>query len=146
MLNQIQRLQIQRLRVLVIVCCALAWSSHVSAQEIGRVGATVTDLTLALASMLGVPHAGGAYVTAVVTDGPADSVGIMPMDILVSFQGEPIASVQDLVCSLARTRPGDVVRFTLFRDQQLRTVLATLDRWPLGVPPAAYRMCSSLVS
>ena len=120
-----------RLPVCVAIWFAILWVSHVTAQEFGWLGVVITDLTAAESSKLGI-SGGGAYIIEVKNHSPADSAGLLSRDILLTLNGKPIAGVQDLVCILAGTRPGDVVHLTLVRGKQLRTVTATLGGWPNG--------------
>ena len=120
-----------RLPVCAAICLAILCASHVTAQEFGWLGVVITDLTPAESSKLGI-SSGGAYIIEVKDHSPADSAGLLSRDILLTLNGKTIASVQDLVCSLAGTRPGDVVRFTLVRGKQLRTITAKLGGWRSG--------------
>jgi PDZ domain-containing protein len=120
-----------RLPVCAAICLAILSASHVTAQEFGWLGVVITDLTPAESSKLGT-SSGGAYVIEVKNHSPADLAGLLSRDIVLMLNGKTIAGVQDLACSLAGTRPGDVVRLTLMRGKQLRTITATLSGWPSG--------------
>src|SRR5262249_24166109 len=64
------------------------------------------------------------------SEGPADSAGVRPFDLVVEIDGEPIADSGDLVCRIAALAPGRSVRLTLVRELQQLTVTATLGHWP----------------
>jgi S1-C subfamily serine protease len=55
-------------------------------------------------------------VHAVTEGGPADAAGLLPGDLLVTLDGEPIDSMGDLVVRLRGHRPGDLVTLGVLRD------------------------------
>ena len=60
------------------------------------IGAQVGAIAAPMARTLGLPPNTGTAVISVITAGPADLAGIRPGDVIVAFNGEPIASVPDL--------------------------------------------------
>jgi len=67
-------------------------------------------------------------VTSVMSSGPAISAGVRPGDLLVAFDGHPLAGIGDLQRRLSAERVGQPVEVTVVRDGQLQrlTVLPTL--------------------
>ncbi len=52
---------------------------------------------------------GPGAVAKVVNRGPADRIGIQPGDIIISYDGNPIATFNDLVRAVSDSLPGDRV-------------------------------------
>jgi len=104
--------------------------------EKGRVtrswmGITVQDqLGPDLAESFGVPNGKGVLVTDVVDGGPAERAGVRPGDVVVSFEGEPLAESYRLRWLAANAGPGRVVRLGVWRDAHLRDVKVNLVRKP----------------
>jgi putative serine protease PepD len=74
----------------------------------------------------------GAVLAAVVPGSPADEAGLEPGDVIVSLDGEEIASAEDLVQRLTELDPGDTVELELADG---RTVEAELEQRPATLPP-----------
>jgi putative serine protease PepD len=62
----------------------------------------------------------------VTVGGPADKAGIKPGDLIIAFNGRPVADPDELVVSIRAQTPGDVVRFTIRRDGSDREVRVIL--------------------
>ena len=68
----------------------------------------------------------GLYVTSVETGSPADLAGILPRDILLTLNGEPVGSQEELDRMLMDLQVGDTVTLTLYRAGQQGRVELTL--------------------
>jgi S1-C subfamily serine protease len=79
-----------------------------------------SDIEGGLAMQLGVD--GGARVDKVMPNGPADHAGLLPRDVIVGVEDEPIVSMGSLVVSLRGRPPGDVVVLDVRRDLKPRVV------------------------
>jgi S1-C subfamily serine protease len=55
-------------------------------------------------------------------------------DIIVSFDGKPISSVEELRAELAAQKPGEEIELGIFRDAKKITVKVTLGRQPSSSP------------
>ena len=77
-----------------------------------------------------VPETGGALITRVVEDGPADRAGIRTGDVITSVDGLRIDEEETLKGAISRKRPGDRVEIMLFRDGQERTITVRLAEHP----------------
>ena len=119
---------------LAVMLLALLCHSHAFAQQPGRLGAVITDVTLAEAEKLGASSGGGAYVVSVTSNGPAEAAGVLAKDLILDLDNTPIRNVHDLVCSLARTHAGDRVTLTVFRSGQSQSIAVILDHWPNTSP------------
>jgi S1-C subfamily serine protease len=73
----------------------------------------------------------GVVIQDVVPGGPADRAGVQPGDIVVEFDGESIATDDDLVSAIRSHDPGDVVEVGIVREDGSRDVVTVT----LGVNP-----------
>jgi S1-C subfamily serine protease len=65
---------------------------------------------------------GGVVVTGVVPGGPADEAGLKRGDLMLSVDGQPVATLRELYREVWRKAPGDSVGFKLLRDSEIRVV------------------------
>ncbi|HIJ83020.1 MAG: PDZ/DHR/GLGF domain protein [Magnetococcales bacterium] len=77
---------------------------------------------------------GGVGVHAVAPGSPGEKAGLKPRDVIVSINGQALATPQALVRLLATFKPGDVVEINLNRDSQAQTVQAMLTAPPTNPP------------
>ena len=82
----------------------------------GRIGVLLQEVTAELAQAFRLPRAGGALITAVERDAPADRAGLRSGDVVVRFAGRPVQTHVDLLALAADTAPGTVVALELVRD------------------------------
>jgi serine protease Do/serine protease DegQ len=93
----------------------------------GMLGVQVQDLTPALAKALGVSHnGGGAVVTAVTPNSPAEKSGLRADDIIVEVNGKRIQDSADVRNIVGLLRVGDQVRLTVIRAGQRTNIIATV--------------------
>lgn len=84
----------------------------------GRIGVQIQELTVDLASALGLKEPSGALVAAVQKGGPADRAGIRPGDVIVSLGGQPVQNAADLARLVGSTRPGETVNAEVWRKAE----------------------------
>ena len=72
----------------------------------GRIGVVIQEVTKELADSFGLPKAPGALVNSVEKGSPADKAGVEAVDVILSFDGKPVAVRPDLPRIVAQTRPG----------------------------------------
>jgi S1-C subfamily serine protease len=72
----------------------------------------------------------GAMVMSVDTKGPGAAAGIHQGDVLVSWDGKPIARLQPLLRALGPDSVGQAIRFELRRGGQLQQVVLTVGERP----------------
>lgn len=78
-------------------------------------GLFVTELTFSDVQRLGATGVQGALVTSATPGGPAAVLGLETDDILISFEGRPVANPRDLQALLEQRRPGDKVLLTIWK-------------------------------
>ncbi|MFW6170300.1 MAG: S1C family serine protease [Planctomycetota bacterium] len=111
-------------------------------REEGRVarswlGVAPKDITPEMAKELGMPDASGALVTKVVSnlDGavsPAQKAGFEAGDVIVRWDGEPVANSTTLFSLVALTSIGSTVKVAVLRDGREMTLSVTLTERPPG--------------
>ncbi len=79
-------------------------------------GIAGTDVSAEQADELGLPARRGAIVESVQPDSGAAEVDLRPGDVIISVDGEPLATMSELVAEVRRRAPGDVIELEVFRD------------------------------
>jgi serine protease Do len=97
----------------------------------GRIGVTVGDVPRELVAELGLKQRAGAAVSSVTKDAPAAKAGIEPGDVIVEFNGKPVASRDDLIKMVTATKPGTTVPMKILRDKQENSVTITVEELDL---------------
>ncbi len=82
----------------------------------GWLGVTIQDLTPELAKSFGLDAPRGALIAQVQPGGPAAKAGLKPGDIVLAYDGRPLARSGELPPRVGATAPGSSVKLTLFRD------------------------------
>jgi serine protease Do len=90
------------------------------------VGVSRDPVTTEVASALGLPSAAGALLTTVNPGGPADKAGLQRGDVIIEFNGRPVADNDGLVELVVSTKPETTVPVTVIRNKQRRTVNVTV--------------------
>ncbi|NQW09324.1 MAG: DegQ family serine endoprotease [Alphaproteobacteria bacterium] len=92
----------------------------------GWLGVRIQQVTDEIAESLGLDTARGALVAEVTDGGPAKAAGIKAGDVIVSFDGKPVAEMRELPRIVAETKVGENVPVTVWRDGGPATVTARL--------------------
>lgn len=93
----------------------------------GWLGVRIQDLTDDLAEGFGLDSTKGALVNSV-QEGPAKEGGMLDGDIIVSFDGKPVADTRGLVRTVANSPVGESVRVIVLREGKSITLNVTLGR------------------
>jgi serine protease Do len=97
----------------------------------GYLGFVAQDLTPELAEGLGFPKdTKGVVVPQVKPGSAAEQAGLKPNDVLVKFEGKPLASANQLLNLIAQTTPGTTVAVTVLRDGKEVDLKATVAERP----------------
>jgi serine protease Do len=89
-------------------------------------GVHIQDLTPDLASSLGTGVTQGALVSTVAPDSPAAAVDLLPYDAVITCDGAPVASSNDLKHRISSSRVGTSVTLGVVRAGETHEVLVTL--------------------
>ena len=88
----------------------------------GWLGVVMQDVDKALAESLELGKPQGALINAVEPDGPADDAGIVPGDVIVRFNGQPIIDSGDLPHVVGAIAPGKKVKVEVYREGKRKTI------------------------
>ena len=111
--------------VAVAVAEELINSGRATHPWLGITGETITPRA---AEEFGVEQ--GAFIREVLGNGPAARAGMRPNDVVVSFAGEPIESMDALVVAIREHRVGEEVEIVVVRGGDRVTLKATLGDKP----------------
>ena len=93
----------------------------------GWLGVRIQDITEDIAAALNLEATMGALVTDVL-DGPAGDAGILPGDVITTFDGIEVESTRALVRMVGDADVGKAVRVVVIRDGKTQTFLVDLGR------------------
>lgn len=82
------------------------------------IGMRIQNVTGEIGALAGTTLESGVYVAQVAKDGPADSAGIRPGDIITGLDGKAIADMRELARAVASSSPGDRVEVDLVRNSE----------------------------
>jgi len=92
-----------------------------------RLGVHITDVSKEMMQALGLKDREGAMVPQVVAGSAADKAGILPGDVIVSIDGEPVHKAHDLPLRVARHAPGDRVKIGVIRNGKHKTITVKVE-------------------
>ena len=75
-------------------------------------------------SAMGVPASNQAMITQVAENSPAMQAGLLPGDIVLTVDGQPVEDVEQMI-DLVSDRAGNAISLTIERANQVETVLLT---------------------
>ncbi|WP_412061663.1 S1C family serine protease [Rubrivirga sp. IMCC45206] len=78
-------------------------------------GLNIRPVTARLAQQLGLTNARGLVVTSVDTASPAERAGLLPRDVIVSFDGEAVTTNEEVRDRFIDRRAGDTIRLGVVR-------------------------------
>ena len=84
----------------------------------GWLGVRIQAVTDEIAESLGLDKPHGALVASVNDNGPAQTGGIQPGDVILSFDGKPVTDMRHLPRLVAETGVGKTVPVTVWRKRQ----------------------------
>ncbi len=96
----------------------------------GLLGVAIQDVTPELAKQFNVPNGAGALVGGVTDDSSAAKAGIKPGDVIVSFDGKPVADSRNLKLMVGKASPGAKVEVKVMRDGKEKSFSITLREMP----------------
>lgn len=97
----------------------------------GRIGVSVVAIPREGYEDFGLKERKGALVAQVPANGAAAKAGIEPGDVIVEYNGRPVANSDELVKMVVGTRPGTSVPVKILRNKQEKTVTLTVEELDL---------------
>ncbi len=92
----------------------------------GWLGVQMQEITPALAKAIGLSNVKGVLVDIVTKDSPAARGGLRQGDVIVGFNGAPVADTRDLAFAVAAIPAGKTAPVRILRDGQEATVNVTI--------------------
>lgn len=92
----------------------------------GRLGVVVQPLTADLAQAFGLDSKKGAVIVEVEPESPADEAGLLPGDVVLSVDDEPIDSSANMRNYIGLLRVGSKVKLDILRDGREKTLTAVI--------------------
>ncbi|MGE3704109.1 MAG: trypsin-like peptidase domain-containing protein [Vicinamibacterales bacterium] len=96
----------------------------------GYIGVALRDLDADLVQSLNLAVDDGALVQDITDGSPAERAGLRPYDVVVSFDGQPIANDDTLIKEIAGRAPGTTASLTVLRDGRRVPVTVKLAERP----------------
>jgi serine protease Do len=94
-------------------------------------GVGLANITPDIARQLNVPTQNGALIRSIVPESPASNAGLQPGDVVVAFNGTKIGDTDTLRRAIEKSRAGERVKVTVYREQKRLDVPVTIgDRPP----------------
>jgi serine protease Do len=93
----------------------------------GMIGVSVGIIPAEAIDELGLKDRKGALVATVTPGGPAAKAGLEPGDVIVAFNGKPVANRDELVRTVVTTKPGTRVDVKVIRDKQEKNLNVTVE-------------------
>ena len=97
----------------------------------GRIGVAVLAVPREGFEDYGLTKRAGAIVSEVTPGGAAQKAGIEPGDVIIQYNGRPIANNDELVKMVVATKPGTSVQVKVLRNKQEKTLNAVVDELDL---------------
>lgn len=96
----------------------------------GRLGILMQQLTPELAKSFNLKEAKGALIAQIEKDGPADKAGLRDGDIVIEYNGKPIADISELSQAVASTKPGAKVKVKAMREGKPVSLVIVVGEMP----------------
>jgi len=90
------------------------------------IGVKISDINADFAEKKGLDGVKGIYVAGVIENSGAEEAGIEEGDVILAIDGNEINSVSALMGNIAQHNPGDVIKVSVERDNDIKTFDVTL--------------------
>ena len=102
----------------------------------GWLGIEAQDLTAQVAKRIGLSDTTGMLIGAVIDDGPAADAGLLPGDIILTVNGEPVVDTSEVMKTISLQQPGTVIKLGGLRKGASFTTRAKVIQRPGRTRPA----------
>jgi len=97
----------------------------------GRIGVSVTGVPREGFEEFGLKSRTGAIVSSVLPNSAASKAGMEPGDVVVEYNGRPVANRDELVKMVIATKPGTSVPVKVLREKKEKTLTVTVEQLDL---------------
>jgi len=110
---------------------SMAWPVIKQLKEEGRthrgwLGVKIQTVTPDISESLGLKDESGALVLDITKDSPGAKAGLLPGDIILTFDGHEVQTMRKLPRMVADTKPGKKVPLEVLRKGEKKTLLVTI--------------------
>ena len=92
----------------------------------GRLGVVIQEVTADLADSFGLKNPEGALVADIEDGSPADKAGLKVSDIILNYNGKPVAGSIDLPRMVGASKPGSRATLSVWRKGAMHELVATI--------------------
>ena len=96
----------------------------------GHLGIAIQELNQGLADSFGLKRADGALVASVGPGSPAEKAGLQTGDVIIGFNGKPIANSAELPLAVADVRPGESAKIRVWRKGTVKDLAVVVGEAP----------------
>lgn len=96
----------------------------------GYLGVYLQEVTVELQEALNLPSFTGVLISDVVEKTPADKAGLLSGDVVIEYDGQPVADMQSFRLQVSATRVGKTVKMKVYRDGKTKTLNVTIGEYP----------------
>jgi serine protease Do len=96
----------------------------------GYMGVAIQGVDPDIAKAFGLPHGGGALISDVTANSPAQKAGLERGDIVLDLNGQPVNGPEDLSVRISEMAPSSVAHLKVFRNGQEKDADVTLAELP----------------
>ncbi len=96
----------------------------------GLLGISMQELTESMAKGFGLDSTEGVLVGDVTPEGPAEAGGVIPGDVIVTYDEKPISDMNALKLMVVETRPGTAVALGVIRNGASQVLKVTIGALP----------------
>jgi len=113
-----------RVFLMVLILMSITFSSKALAEKRGYLGVIIESLSKDVKKEMGIYH--GVVIKKVTEDSPAEKAGFKEDDILLTFDGEKIKKISDLVNVVQNAKIDTKVKATVLRDKSEKELIVTV--------------------
>lgn len=96
----------------------------------GRLGVRIQEMSKELATSFKLEKSTGVLVAAVEAGSPAEKAGMQRGDVILTYDGKPVESANELPRLVAASKPGTAATLEVWRQGASRTLNVTLGEFP----------------
>jgi len=96
----------------------------------GYLGVMIQNVTPALAEEFKLKETKGALISEVTPDGAAAKAGLKDGDVVLEFNGKPVADSHHLQLAVADIKPGSAIPVEILRNGEKETLKVTVQEFP----------------
>ncbi len=114
---------LKRISVVLTVCALLLASvTAFAGEKPGYLGVMLQDISVSMAKALELDEDGGAIISEVLEDSPAEKAGLKDGDVILEFDGKTIYSHKSLTKAVRKTTPGEEIKVKVLRGGKTKNL------------------------